>query len=203
VGSWIHWNEVAGLFLLVSLLAAAASRAQDQTGRTSPPKARPVTTARIAVVDLTKVFSEHPEAVKAQELLNKERSEMREVFKEKSEALKKALQRHQEEIRAEKKDAAVETLEEVNTLEKDIAAMRSTQQRALEERFAEEKTRVLGLIRDAVAAHNADGRYDLVLDSSAASANGLPAVLDARGAHDITAEIIARVQAEKKQKIED
>lgn len=194
---------MAGIWLGLAALAFSNVQALDDAPSAESPKARPVTAARIAVVDLTKVFSEHPEAVKAQELLNKERSEMREVFKEKSEALKKALQRHQEEIRAEKKDAAVATLEEVNTLEKDIAAMRSTQQRALEERFAGEKARVLGLIRDAVAAHNADGRYDLVLDSSAASANGLPAVLDARGAHDITAELIARVQADKAEKNKD
>lgn len=120
---------------------------------------------------------------------------MRAEFKTKSAALKKALQEHQEEIRAGKKEAAVETLKQVNTLEKQIAAMRSTQQRALEERFAEEKSRILKLIQESVAQHNADGRYALVLDISAASANGLPTVIDATGSDDITDEIIKRVKA--------
>ncbi len=147
-----------------------------------------------AVVDLTKVFLAHPEAEKAQESLNEERKALREVFKKKSEALKKALQKHQEEIRAGKKDAAVETLGEVNILEKEIATLRSTQQNELEQKFASEKSRVLKLIRDAVADYNAERRYALILDSSAAAANGLPTVLDAPGADDITDAIIEHVK---------
>ena len=147
-----------------------------------------------AVVDLTKVFLDHPETEKAQEALNEERAALREVFKKKSEALKEALQKHQEEIRAGKQDAAVETLNEVNTLEKAIATLRSTQQNELEQKFAAEKSRVLKLIRDAVAAYNVDGRYALILDASAAAANGLPMVLDAPGADDITDAIIAHVK---------
>jgi len=152
-----------------------------------------------AVVDLTKVFLAHPETAKAQESLNKDRSKLREVFKKKSEALKKALQKHQEEIRADKKDAAVETLAEVNTLEKEIATLRSTQQNELEQKFAAEKSRVLKLIRSAVADYNADARYSLILDSSAAAANGLPTVLDSPGADDITDAIIELVQNSKPQ----
>ena len=170
------------------------SWAQDSS-EGAVPRARPVVAgAQFAVVDLASVFAAHPQAVKAQEALNKERAEMREEFKKKSEALKKALQEHQEEIRAGRKEDAVETLKEVNELEKQIAAMRSTQQRALEARFADEKSRILKLIQKAIGEHNADGRYMLVLDSSAASANGLPTVLDATGSDDITDQIIERVK---------
>ena len=150
-----------------------------------------------AVVDLTRVFLAHPEAEKAQASLNEERAALREVFKKKSEALKKALQQHQEEIRAGKKDAAVETLSKVNTLEKEIATLRSTQQNELEQKFAAGKARVLKLIRDAVADYNAQGRYALILDSSAAAANGLPMVLDAPAADDITAAIIEHIKTKK------
>jgi len=147
-----------------------------------------------AVVDLTKVFLAHPETEKAQASLNTGRDALRKVFKEKSEALKKALQKHQEEIRAGKKDAAVETLREVNTLEKEIATLRSTQQNELEQKFAAEKTRVLKLIQEAVANFNAGMGYALILDSSAAAANGLPMVLDSPGADDITDAIIEHVK---------
>lgn len=183
---------VFAIVAVVPVIAAPfAALAQEEA---PPPVARPVNPARFAVVNLEKVFSEHPEAVKAQQALNRERAEMRDEFKKKSEALKKALQQHQEEIRAGKKEAAVATLKEVNSLEKEIAALRSTQQRALEERFAGEKSRILKLIRLVIAEHNAAGRYALVLDSSAASANGLPTVLDARGSDDITEAIIERVK---------
>jgi Skp family chaperone for outer membrane proteins len=183
---WLPMAMVVGLM--------AQLNAQDTA---VAPKARPVEASLFAVVDLAKVFAAHPEAVKAQEKLNSERSAMRDEFKKKSEVLKKALQQHQQEIRAGKKEAAVETLKQVNVLEKEIAAMRSTQQRALEERFADEKSRILALIQKAIGEHNADGRYALVLDSSAASANGLPTVLDASGSDDITDLIIRRVKQHK------
>jgi Skp family chaperone for outer membrane proteins len=192
------WDRVVPAMAMMALPVFPLI-AQD-TSEASEPKARPVAVSMFAVVDLAKVFAAHPEAVKAQETLNKERSEMREEFKQKSEALKKALQQHQEEIRAGKKEAAVETLKEVNTLEKQIAALRSTQQRALEERFADEKARVLKLIQKTIAEHNSDGRYALVLDASAASANGLPTVIDASGSDDITEAIVALV---KKAKVAD
>lgn len=148
----------------------------------------------IAVIDLARAFAAHPETGAATAQLTRDRNAAREVFKEKSESLKKCLQEHQELIRAGKKTEAVEKLKEANELEKAIATLRTTQQRDLEEKFKREKNRILDAIRAEVATLNAGGKYAVILDKSAESAFGVPAVIDATGADDITEIIIARLK---------
>ncbi len=172
--------SVLCLGLLLPLLAA---------GEDQPP--------RIAVIDLARAFEAHPETATATAQLTRDRNASREVFKEKSEALKSVLQDHQELIRAQKKTEAAEKLKVANDLEKEIATLRTTQQRDLEERFLREKHRILDTIRAAVGKYNAGGRYAVVLDKSAESAFGVPAVIDATGADDITDEVIALLKPAK------
>ena len=49
-------------------------------------------------------------------------------------------------------------------------------------------------IARVIREFNAEKGYAMVFDKSATSANGLPQVIDAPGADDMTAEIIARVK---------
>ena len=149
----------------------------------------------IAVIDLARAFEAHPATEAATDTLTKEREAARDQFREKSEALKKVLQAHQELIRAGKRAEAAEKLKEANELEKAIATLRTTQQRDLEQRFVREKHRIMGSLRAAVRQFNAEGKFAVVLDQSAESAFGVPAVLDASGAEDITDAIIALVKA--------
>lgn len=169
------------------LLFAAASLAPIIAQETSSPT--------IAVIDLARAFEAHPATEAATATLTKEREAARGQFREKSEALKKVLQTHQELIRAGKRTEAAEKLKEANELEKAIATLRTTQQRDLEQRFVREKHRIMGSIRAAVRQFNAEGRFAVVLDQSAESAFGVPAVIDASGAEDITDAIIALVKA--------
>ena len=155
---------------------------------------------RIAVIDIARAFQSHPDTREAESTLTAERNAAREVFKEKSEALKKTLQEHQELIRGGKKTEAADKLKTANELETQIAQLRTTQQRDLEERFLREKNRIIEAIRAAVRAHNADKRYAVVLDRSAESAFGIPAVIDASGADDITDAIIATLKPSASQK---
>ncbi len=150
--------------------------------------------AAIAVIDLARAFEAHPETATATKQLTADRNAAREAFKVSSEALKKCLQEHQELIRSGKKTEAAEKLKDANELEKSIATLRTTQQRDLEEKFTREKNRLLDAIRAEVAKLNADGRYAVILDKSAESAFGVPAVIDATGADDITDAVIARLK---------
>ena len=154
----------------------------------------------LAVVDMTKVFAEHPSTAAATADLTKAREASRESFKEKSNALKEILQQHQELIRAGKKEEAGETLKSANEIEKAIATLRTTEQRDLEEKFREAKTKIMEEIRSAVEKFNADGRYAMVFDGSSSSSNGLPQVIHAPGAVDVTAEVIALIKEIAKEK---
>lgn len=146
---------------------------------------------KIAVVDLTEVFAKHPETTKATRTLTEAREASREEFKEKSNALKEILQRHQELIREGKKTEAAEVLKQAGEAEKVIATLRTTGQRDLEVSFRRAKQEILKEIKKAIAEFNTDGTYALILDVSSSSSNGLPQVVHAPGAEDITDEVVA------------
>ena len=181
--------KTSPFFLLLALITSAGisgALGQDEKSRPDP---------KIAVVDLAKAFEAHPDTKTATANLTKEREKLRDVFKEKSNALKETLQKHQELIRAGKKTEAAELLKKANEQEKEIATLRTTQQRDLEESFRQTKHKILDAIRKVVSEHNKDGKYAVVLDKSAESAFGVPAVIDSSGAEDITAAIIGKLKA--------
>ena len=149
---------------------------------------------RWAVVDLTAVFQAHPRTAAATAELTSARGAARKKFRAESAALKDTLQRHQELLREGRRPEAAAELEKANTLERSIAELGTTNQRDIEEQFRRAKTEIMEDIARVVREFNATRGYAVILDKSAASANGLPQVLDAPGADDITAEIIARVK---------
>jgi Skp family chaperone for outer membrane proteins len=157
-------------------------------------RAETLSPVRIAVVDLTAVFQAHPRTAQETETLGNARNAARKNFRAKSADLKNILQRHQELLRAGNKAEAAATLEKANEIERAIAELGTTNQRNLEEQFRRAKEEIMADIARVVREFNATKGYTVVLDKTATSANGLPQVLDAPGADDITAEIIARVK---------
>lgn len=173
---------VCATLLAALFIAVIPARAEESAG------------LRLAVLDLTAVFEAHPRTAEATATLTAARKAARQNFREKSEELKNTLQRHQELLRDGRKAEAAAELEKANTLERSIAELGTTNQRNLEEQFRAAKKEILDDIARVVREFNADKRYALVMDKSAASDNGLPQVLDAPGAVDVTAEIIARLK---------
>lgn len=171
------------MLLLISVVLASLSflEAAEPTGR-------------FAVVDLTAVFEAHPQTKTATSELRAARAAARRTFREESAALKETLQRHQELLRDGRRDEAAAELEKANVHERAIAELGTTNQRNLEEKFRSAKAKILEDIVRVVREFNAERGYAVVLDKSAASANGLPQVLDSPGADDITHEIISIVK---------
>lgn len=169
------------MLLLTTILAIPCSVSAQE-----PP--------RLAVVDLTAAFEAHPRTAAATAELTKAREGARKKFRAESADLKNTLQRHQELLRAGRREEATAELERANTLERSIAELGTTNQRNLEEQFRRAKTEIMADIARVVRELNAERGYAIVLDKSAASANGLPQVLDAPGAEDITPDLIARLK---------
>lgn len=180
-------------FLLAGLAGAVIASA-------FPVMAEGESPLSIAVVDMTRVFAAHPRTAEATRTLTEARKVSRDEFKDKSNALKEILQRHQELIRAGKKEEAAEQLKKANEAEKAIATLRTTGLRDLEESFRKAKVDILTDIQEAVAEWNREGEYALVLDSSSSSSNGLPQVIHAPGATDVTAEVIEFLRKREKEK---
>ncbi len=157
-------------------------------------------TPRIAVVDMTEVFISHPETAKAEADLMKMRQAAGKSFNERADELKKLLERHQEltkklvdtgeKASAAQKEEANDLLNRATKLETELAEIRTRQERDLEEGFLAERRRILALIASAIREFNSEKGYALILDNSAASANGIPQVLHAPGAEDVTADIV-------------
>ena len=173
------------LFPLAPLLLLFLAPAFGQASADGP---------RLAVVDLTAVFEAHPRTATATAELARTRDAAREKFRAESAELKNTLQRHQELLRAGQREQASAELEKANALERSIAELGTTNQRNIEEQFRRAKSEIMNAILGVVRDFNAEKGYAVVLDKSSASSNGLPQVLDAPGADDITAEIIARVK---------
>jgi Skp family chaperone for outer membrane proteins len=152
------------------------------------------TPMRLAVVDLTAVFEAHPRTARATAELTSARNAARKKFRAESAALKDTLQRHQELLREGRKEDAAAELEQANSFERSIAELGTTNQRNLEEQFRRAKQEIMDDLARVIREFNAERGYLLVLDKSSASSNGLPQVLDAPGADDITSEIKARVR---------
>ncbi len=179
-----------GLFLvcLVALLIA-------------PAKAEEV---RIAVVDMKKVFHAHPAAAGAEDRVRESQVKAREAFVEKTNALKQILEEHQKlllsldgasgEAAAAKRAEAKNLLDQARILESEVADFKAAQEAELERMFLAEKNRILEAITAAIRELNADGKYHLVIDRSAAAANGMPAVIDVRGLDDLTDAVIASLK---------
>jgi Skp family chaperone for outer membrane proteins len=169
--------KAIGFMLGISLLVPVWAEGQDAGA------------VRIAVVDMTQLFNEHAETKAAEARVTKARDAARKIFREKSEGLKRVLQEHQEMIAAGKVEAGREALEKARVIEREIAAMKTTQARDLEEAFLRERRAILESIRGAVKAFNEKAGYHLILDRSAAAASGIPMVVDVKGLEDITGPV--------------
>ncbi len=157
---------------------------------------------KIAVLDMQKVFANHPSTEKATKELSAARESSRADFKEKSNSLKQILQKHQELIRAGKKKEAEQELIKANEAEKAIATLRSTGLRDLEESFRKTKLEIMKDIQKSVAEFNKDARFAVILDQSSTSSNGLPQVVHAPGATEITNEVISFIKKNAEAKPE-
>ena len=83
-------------------------------------------------------------------------------------------------------------LEKARAAQRELAAMKSTQERDLEKQFLDEKRKILRQVQTAVQAYNKEAGYALVLDRSAAAQSGIPMVVDVNGPPDITDAVIER-----------
>ena len=181
-------------FFLVVFCSSTKLLAQD-----SAPK--------IAVVDMVAVFKAHPKTAIAEAALEAKKKAAREVFQAKKKKLEEVLRNHQavtqklvaagSSASSSDKAAAKAHLDEATKIEKEIATLRTTQATELKTNFVTERRQILEDISAAIAKFNASGKYALILDRSARSANGIPQVVHSPGTEDITAQITALVKASK------
>jgi len=180
IGAWI----AVGLWALV--LSASA---QGPVGR-------------IVTVDLNKVFNDYYKTPIAQAKLKetvdsytKEQDDMMANYKKAIDELN-TLREEQEkseytaEVREQKRKAVAEKLAETQKLQRDIEEYRASHQKILQEQTQRMRQTILKEINDVISKEAQDQGYQLVLDKSGNTLNGVPAVVYSQDSMEITSDII-------------
>ena len=82
--------------------------------------------------------------------------------------------------------------------ERELSDLESGNERKVEDAILGERRKILDDIAATIKAWNKEQRYNLILDRSATSANGIPSVVDYAGVTDITGDIVRILAAKSK-----
>ena len=185
--------------LLASLAAAftltAASVANAET--------------KIGYVDMNKIFSGYYKTEMAKKQIDesqasaqKELQDLVDVFNKNLDAIRKLnddlnkpeLSKDAKEKKAKERD---EKAEESKRQEKNIIEMRSNRLKNLQEQAGRMRAGIVDEIRKLINEKVKSDQYDLVLDKSGMSANGVEIVLYSKDAADFSDDIIKALNANK------
>ena len=158
--------------------------------------------ARIATIDLNKVFNDYYKTPMAQGKLKetvdsftKEQDEMMTNYKKGIDELNKLREEQEKseytaEVREQKRKAVAEKLAETQKLQRDIEDYRTSHQKILQEQTQRMRQTILKEINEVVAKEARDQGYQLVLDKSGNTLNGVPTVIFSQDPLEITDEIV-------------
>jgi len=158
--------------------------------------------AQTVVVDMNQVFQEYIRTQEADRQMQASiqnyrqgQQELQERFRVRQEAFNEMRQRtaDRELDNAERQalaEEAAEMLNELRALEQELRQEDTNRQRQIEEQGRRMRNRIVEEIQGKITELATARNWTLVLDSSATSTNGLPVVLHAMPAADVTGEVI-------------
>lgn len=157
---------------------------------------------RIATVDLNKVFNDYYKTPMAQSKLKetvdsytKEQDEMMANYKKGIDELNKLREEQEKseytaEVREQKRKAVAEKLTETQKLQRDIEDYRASHQKILQEQTQRMRQTILKEINDVIGKEARDQGYQLVIDKSGNTLNGVPMVIFSQDSLEITDDIV-------------
>ncbi|NQU09761.1 OmpH family outer membrane protein [bacterium] len=160
------------------------------------------TVSRIVTVDMQKIFDAYYKTPTARGKLEQTRDKFTGELKVKQEQLKKSVEElnqlredqdrpeYTAEVKEQKRKALNDKLAEIQRLKRDFDEFRQGHQKILEDQSTRMRQSILREITDVVATEAKGAGYTLVMDRSGNTLNGIPTVLFAQDATDITDNII-------------
>lgn len=157
---------------------------------------------RIVTIDLNKVFNDYYKTPIASAKLketadsfNKEHDEMMANYKKEIDELNKLRDdqdkpEYSAEVREQKRKAVADKLTETQKMQRDIDDYRTSHRKILEEQTQRMRQTILKEIQDAVDKESRDAGYQLVLDKSGNTLNGVPGLIYSQDSLDITDDIL-------------
>jgi outer membrane protein len=164
---------------------------------------------KVGMVDMNSVFSSYYKTKDAEARINEARASAKKELDERMETYKKSLEEVNKlndeigkpELSKDAKDAKSkqrdERIAEIKNLEREITEFRQTREKQLQEQAVRMRNGIVEEITKIVQAKVKDENYDLVLDKSGSSLNGVPIVLFSRDAMDFSDEVVASLNKSK------
>ena len=179
----------------IAIVIAAATLGLTLTASAQTPA------GRIVTVDLNKVFTDYYKTPIASAKLketadsfNKEHEEMLANYKKQIDELNKLRDEQDKpeytpEVREQKRKAVADKLADTQKTQRDIDEFRASHRKILEEQTQRMRQTILKEINDVVTKEARDAGYQLVLDKSGNTLNGVPTIVFSQDSLDITDDI--------------
>ena len=182
-------NTIAAFITVAALGLAVTASAQVPAGR-------------IVTIDLNKVFNDYYKTPIASAKLketadsfNKEHDDMMASYKKEIDDLNKLRDdqdkpEYTAEVREQKRKAVQDKLTETQKMQRDIDDYRTSHRKILEEQTQRMRQTILKEIQDVVDKEARDAGYQLVLDKSGNTLNGVPVLVFSQDQLEITEDIV-------------
>lgn len=166
---------------------------------------------KVGTVDMNKVFSSYYKTKDAESKINEARTtakndldERMKTYQSQLESINKLQQEMQkaelsQDMKEEKAKERDEKIAEAKSLERELNEFRATREKQLQEQAVRMRNNIVeeitAVVKDIVAAKG----YDLVLDASGSSLNGVPMILFSKAEMDFSDEVVSTLNAKKPQ----
>jgi outer membrane protein len=160
-------------------------------------------TMKIGTVDMQRAFKEYNKTKEAEVKINDAKNSAKKEYDDRAESYKKALdeinnlnkQLESPALSADKKTQTAKERDDkianIKNMEREINDFRQTRERQLQEQLMRVREGIVKEITDVVMEKVKANHFDLVLDKSGMSINGVPFLLYAPDNVDFTNDIIA------------
>jgi outer membrane protein len=185
-------------YLLLSLCAALVGSASASAQ-----------TLKIGTVDMKKVFESYYKTKDAEAKINEARNNAKKELEDRMDGAKKTLDEvkkldeeiNKPELSRETKEKKIkerqEKAAELTTLDRDIREFQASREKQLQEQSVRMRAGIVDDINKVVSDRVKAENFDLVLDKSGPSLNGVPVVLSSRETYDFTDSVITALNNKK------
>lgn len=169
---------------------------------------------KLGTVDMNSVFSSYKKTKDAESRINEARASAKKELDERMQNYKTSLDEvnklneeiNKPELSKDAKDAKAKTrderIAEIKNLEREITEFRQTREKQLQEQAVRMRNSIVEEITKIVQERVKTESYDIVLDKSGSSLNGVPIVLFANDSLDFSDTVIAELNKSASDKKE-
>ena len=159
-------------------------------------------TLKVGTVDMNRAFKEYNKTKDSEKKINEAKDAAKKEYDDRAENYKKALdeinklnqQLDSPALSADKKTSMAKDRDDkianIKNMEREINEFRQTRERQLQEQAMRMRENIVKEITDVIMEKVKGANYDLVLDKSGPSMNGVNIVLHSKDSFDFTTDVI-------------